>query len=304
MMNSGGAEIDKMLFCASCGIAGGDDVKLKDCSACKLVKYCGIECQKEHRPKHKKECKKRAAELRDELLFKQPESSHNGDCPICLVPLPLDEGETALTRCCCKVICFGCQYGHQKRELEEGLETKCPFCRSEYSSGEANIHLTNLTMRRAEANDLVALHEIGKLSADEGNFDHALECFTKAVAIGNYVGAHYQLSKMYRFGHGVEKNEKKEVYHLEEAAIGGDAIARNNLGCIEERNGRLDRAVKHWIIAANMGLDQSLENVKMAYRKGLVSKGDLASALRAHKAAVDATKSPQREEAEAARKRF
>eukprot|EP00984_Skeletonema_dohrnii_P035791 scaffold35973_cov122-Skeletonema_dohrnii-CCMP3373.AAC.2 len=33
---------------------------------------------------HKKECKKRAAEFRDELLFKQPESCHEGDCPICL----------------------------------------------------------------------------------------------------------------------------------------------------------------------------------------------------------------------------
>ena len=65
----------KVECCASCGIAGVDDVKLKDCSACHLVKYCGIECQKEHRPKHKKECKKRAAELRDEILFKQPEGT-------------------------------------------------------------------------------------------------------------------------------------------------------------------------------------------------------------------------------------
>ena len=33
---------------------------------------------------------------------------------------------------------------------------------------------------------------------------------------------------------------------------------------------------------------------------GIVNKEDLASALRAHNAAVDATKSPQREEAELA----
>jgi len=30
--------------------------------------------------------KTRAAELRDELLFKQPASSHLGDCPICVIP--------------------------------------------------------------------------------------------------------------------------------------------------------------------------------------------------------------------------
>jgi len=32
-----------------------------------------------------------------------------------------------------------------------------------------------------------------------------------------------------------------------------------------------------------------------AFRNGLVSKDDLAAALRAHQAAVDATKSPQRD---------
>ena len=34
------------------------------------------------------------------------------------------------------------------------------------------------------------------------------------------------------------------------------------------------------------------------FRKGYVEKEDLDTTLRAHKAAVDATKSPQREEAE------
>eukprot|EP00985_Skeletonema_marinoi_P026737 scaffold20984_cov139-Skeletonema_marinoi.AAC.1 len=65
-----------MMCCASCGIAGVDDVKLKKCTACYLVRYCSVECQKEHRPQHKRACKKRAAELRDEILFKQPESTH------------------------------------------------------------------------------------------------------------------------------------------------------------------------------------------------------------------------------------
>jgi len=29
-------------------------------------------------------------ELRDEILFRQPESTHDGDCPICFLPLPVD----------------------------------------------------------------------------------------------------------------------------------------------------------------------------------------------------------------------
>jgi len=45
------------MSCASCGKTGADDVKLKICTACKLVKYCSVECQKNHRPQHKKACK-------------------------------------------------------------------------------------------------------------------------------------------------------------------------------------------------------------------------------------------------------
>ena len=78
------------MCCASCGIAEVDDVKMKKCDACDLVGYCSDNCQQEHRPQHEASCKKRAAELRDEILFRQPESTHKGDCPICFLPLPLD----------------------------------------------------------------------------------------------------------------------------------------------------------------------------------------------------------------------
>lgn len=60
--------------CASCGIAEIDDVKLMDCDDCDLVRYCSDECQRDQKSEHEEECKKRAAELRDELSFKQPEA--------------------------------------------------------------------------------------------------------------------------------------------------------------------------------------------------------------------------------------
>ena len=290
-------EADAILCCASCGVAGGDDVKLKRCNGCYLVRYCGIECQRRHRREHKKECKKRAAELRDELLFKQPESSYLGDCPICCLPLlPMAmDGKLSLQRCCSKRICNGCFYAHTMHEIEEKLENKCPFCR--YPMLFSDEEGERILMKRVEANDPVALCDMGEDRAHEGDFESAFECFTKAVAFGNNTQAHFQLSRLYHEGQGVEKDTKKELYHLEEAAIGGHADGRHNLGCVENDRGRLDRAVKHWVIAANMGNDDSLEALKKLYRKGLVSKDDLASALRAHHAAVEATKSPQREEA-------
>jgi hypothetical protein len=65
------------------------------------------------------------------------------------------------------------------------------------------------------------------------------------------------------------------------------------------KNGRYERAFKHFIIAAKLGDDDSLTALKLGYKKGDVSKEDFAAALRGHQAAVDATKSPQREKGEA-----
>ena len=52
---------------------------------------------------------------------------------------------------------------------------------------------------------------------------------------------------------------------------------------------------KHFIVASNLGHDDSLQMVKECYMKGLISKDDFAAALRAHQAAVDDTRSEQRE---------
>ena len=56
--------------------------------------------------------------------------------------------------------------------------------------------------------------------------------------------------------------------------------------------------MRYWIIAANHGYDESIQVLKRCHHNGgFVSKEDLAAALRAHQAAVDATKSPQMEAA-------
>ena len=295
-MSAEAASTIEILSCASCGIAGAVDMKLKDCSACKLVKYCGVECQRKHRPKHKKECKKRAAELRDEILFKQPESRHNGDCPICCLPLPLGVSVTTMMTCCGKVVCGGCYYANQQRATEL-LKSRCPFCRQpEPDSEEEQLQYIK---KRIEANDSYAMKEMGLFCLhDREDHKSAIEYLSKAAGLGD-ASAHYQLAIMYNNGNFVEKDEKKHLYHLEEAAIGGHANARYNLGIVEGEKKRYDRAIRHHIIAANLGHDNSLELLKKNYVNGYVTKEEFASALRAHKAAVDATKSSQREEGEA-----
>ncbi|KAK1733635.1 Sel1-like repeat family protein [Skeletonema marinoi] len=148
-----------------------------------------------------------------------------------------------------------------------------------------------------EANDPVAMTQWGKKQYVKGNYSSAFEYFTRAAELGDVL-AHYQLALMHHYGDGVEKDKGKEMYHLEEAAIGGHPYARYNIGCEEWKNGNDERAAKHWIIAASQGDDSSMKALIAAYKGGLINKEDLAAALRAHQAAVDATKSPQREAAE------
>jgi len=207
--------------------------------------------------------------------------------------------------CYSKTICNGCDRANQIREFEGKLLRKCLFCRHPLPASEEEWdrnfqEAARIQMKRIEVNDPVAMRRMGFERQEKEDYDGAFEYFTKATALGD-VGAHFHLSTMYSEGKGVGKDKKKEVYHLEEAAIAGHTSARHNLGCLEAGNGRADRAVKHWIIAAKLGYDGSLEILKDAFGKGLVSKEDFAAALRAHQAAVDATKSPQREAAELAR---
>ena len=292
-----------VLCCASCGIAEVDNVKLKPCDGCDLdlARYCSDECQQDHWPEHEAKCTERAAELRDELLFRQPESSHLGDCPICCLPLGLSLGfstdlsKTAIYPCCSTWICKGCAYANDLRQRREKMQGTCPFCRHPHPKTMEEVE--KKLMKRVAANDPDAMRQIGFMRFGGKEYNAAFEYFTKAAELGDADG-HFLLSFAYGEGLGVEKDEERELYHLEEAAIRGHPSARYNLGNHEARNERFERAVKHYIIAANLGFNDSTTVLKEYYKNGHVSKEDFAAALRAHQAAVNATKSPQREAAE------
>eukprot|EP00985_Skeletonema_marinoi_P023202 scaffold15261_cov78-Skeletonema_marinoi.AAC.5 len=210
--------------------------------------------------------------------------------------MPLDESKSGMTACCSKIICKGCDCVNQIREEEASLEPSCPFCRASLpEKGDYDKY----RMKRVEANDPVALRQWGREQYDKGDYSAAYEYYTKAAELGD-IAAHYQLAVLYDDGHGVEKDRGKEMYHLKEAAIGGLPRARYKLGIGEWNNGKAERAVKHWIIAATQGDDDSINKLMAVFREedGMVSKDDLAAALRAHHAAVDSAKSPQREAAE------
>jgi len=70
------------------------------------------------------------AELYDEKLFKDHPPPE--DCPICFLPLPLDDGQVTFEACCGKSICNGCIIAMNERE---GAKL-CAFCRTPCAQSE------------------------------------------------------------------------------------------------------------------------------------------------------------------------
>ena len=70
---------------------------------------------------------------------------------------------------------------------------------------------------------------------------------------------------------------------------------------MELKDGNLDRAMRHFMIAARFGDNDALKMVKKGYMEGDVTKEDFEKTLRQHKASQDETKSDQRDRVRAAR---
>ena len=96
----------------------------------------------------------------------------------------------------------GCSHANQFREIEQGLDPKCPFCREPLPKNQEELNQNY--MERAKANDPVALCHMSNKYCSEGDYERAVQYITKAAQLGN-ANAHYNLSVMYSDGEGVEK---------------------------------------------------------------------------------------------------
>jgi len=230
----------------------------------------------------------------DDKLFADPPPKE--DCPICMLPMPHSNGlcgvATIYMPCCGKTVCCGCMVASAEEVKKGNLKKWCPLCRVpiEFSNDE----IIERSKKRMKLNDACAFYTLGSLNST--SLPKELELLNTAAELGS-IEAHFTLANRYKMGDGVQQDVKTAVYHTEFAAIGGHEMARHNLGIVEKVNGNIERAYKHWMIAARAGAERSLKAVGEGYKAGHVTKDEYANTLRAYKDSQDAMKSQQREEA-------
>ena len=306
LQNMSTADNGDVSACASCGKEGSDN-DMNTCNKCNQVKYCNAACKKKHRSKHKKDCRRRAAELHDEKLFKHPPQLH-GDCPICFLRIPTLRTGRRYQSCCGKFICSGCIHAPVYDNQGNKVAKTCPFCRTQapYTEDESNERLK----KRMEANDAVAIFNTGcyyycgtnKMNGYRVDHAKAFEFWHRSAELG-YSEGYCNIGIAYDNGYGVEAEKEKAVYHYELAAVRGDVNARHILGFEEESKGNFDRAIKHYMIAVSDGDSNSLslKGMKRLYSAGYATKDVYTRALQAYQAYLSEIKSDQRDKAAAAR---
>jgi TPR repeat protein len=197
---------------------------------------------------HKIPCKLRAAELRDEALFK--DTPPKEDCPICFLPMPkkfincitlppatitsvpiydfaMANEELAIVPleqyfpCCGKSICSGCVHSCRK----SGNDGKCPFCNSDRGGKTEEENNKDIT-KRVAANDAASIyllansyrHGLRGLQQDQ---TRAIELYARAANLG-HSKAHYNMACLYHEGGDLTKAK----FHLEAAAMAGHEVSR------------------------------------------------------------------------------
>ena len=282
--------------CANCGKYGGDTVKLKKCTACRLVNYCGVDCQKAHRKQHKKACKQRAAELKEEQLYSQGhEREEGGFCPICTLPMPFPvAAHSVVSPCCLKSVCGGCSLAAAKRGMED-----CPFCRTPFPKDDSDT--LAMVQARVEKKDPVAIYNLGKnyfygAYGLQKDMRKAFQLYHEAAELGS-TQALYNLGNAYYLGDGVKADEAKSLQFYEKGAVRGSAFCRYELGTKEGSVGKFSSAYRHLLISAKMGHKESVEAIKNIFMVGAATKEQYDQAVKGYQDAAEEMKSPEREEA-------
>ena len=225
------------------------------------------------------------------------------ECPICLIPFPINNNEAKFRLCCGKMICDGCMYKElctdaEKTKFDQSKPTGlCAFCRLPPVPGNTEIKcLRKLTKNK---NPIAFIQLALKYQAGDRVIQSntkALEMYIRAAELGNSQGYTY-IGQCYQEGLAVEQNLSKAFEFYEVSAKKGDYEAHKYLAKLHGRNDDFEKSVEHVKAAASAGDKDSMDMLMGAYKHKLLPKDDLTITLRAFHASSYEMKSKDRDDA-------
>ncbi|EJK71305.1 hypothetical protein THAOC_07276, partial [Thalassiosira oceanica] len=234
----------------------------------------------------------------EELMSSGHELLEGHTCPLCCPPIEQPVGKhSSLETCCMKIVCDGCLLASRQR----GMGNFCAFCRTPTPDGDA-ARLA-LVRKRVDAKDPKAIEFLASTyycgnDGHQQDIHRVFELWTEAARLGDLDG-HFNLGCMYYFGKNVEQDVARGIRHWQHAAIQGHPDSRHALGLHECDEGNHELAVQHLMISANLGDEDSLNEIKEMFMEGHATKAQYAETLKGYQNALEEAKSPQREVAKA-----
>lgn len=236
-----------------------------------------------------------------EALFKQPEPTE--ECPICMIPLPLDRYYIFILICCGKRICSGCSFALAKERYECGRVDACPFCREEVPEEPESTDDKTIVAKvekLAEKGYGTAFHLLAQFYAQgmhvQRDVSKAVELYKKGGEHG-CAEAYGNLARIYYHGKNGEVDKKKAKHYYALAAMMGDVTARIDIASMEKEAGSTFWFYRHLLVSARAGHEDSIAELKNGYKDGFISKDEYAESLRLYQMRSNEMKSKMREEA-------
>ena len=247
--------------------------------------------------------------LDDLLSTAQEETAHidlfapitdRKECPICMIPVPVNDSEITFMSCCGKSICNGCIYKHMMNNRMNKIpahEQKCAFCcqpTNRRTAKDGNKSLKKL-MKNNVPEAFIQRGKQYKTGIDMFQSDtKSMEMYIRAAELG-HTKAFDVIASYYEEGIAVGEDVSKAQEFWVVAAKKGSIAARMwLLGC-----GTDEEMIKHLELAANTGHQESMDAVMKLYRHNIVSKDYLTQVLRTFQASSNELKSKDRDDARA-----
>ncbi len=226
------------------------------------------------------------------------------ECPLCLLPLPINSEESQFYSCCGNVICNGCIVSQIMAHIddEEKGGKLCPFCREAlpkrcgYDAVILEREMALANSGRGEAMYYIGEYYMNGEKGLEQDIAEGLKWLHRALEAG-FGRAAVSIGKSYDHGDGVDQDGDKALEYYHKGADLNHIYALIMIGQTLVLRGELEEAMLYWRKAMMCGdKDDTLAaNLRKGYSEGYITKDEYAFTLREHQTALNEMKSEARE---------